>query len=334
MLRNTVKTLFLVLLTMVFATSCDDSPKPAISFYYWRTTFNLSDAESKSLKDNNVNRLYLRFFDLDTADGIGVVPRAPILFDQTPKTNVVPVIFIKNQVFQSRRDNSDLARKTVELIATIEKSAGLKTDEIQLDCDWTPSTREAYFKFIASVKSISGKKISATIRLHQIKYPEKTGVPNADRGVLMYYNMSKIEAGERNSIYDQKTAKRYLASAEKYPLKLDVALPIYGWGIHLRDGRPIGLKRKDDLVGLEHNRSFRQSSNQLEVLENHYFHGTFYKKGDLLKMESVSEKQLKEIADDLSNAGLKPSEIIFYDLDEFNLNRYEKDIFSETAGRF
>lgn len=43
--------------------------------------------------------------------------------------------------------------------------------EIQIDCDWTASTQEAYFEFLHYLKEKAKDKqiqLSATIRLHQL----------------------------------------------------------------------------------------------------------------------------------------------------------------------
>ena len=80
-------------------------------------------------------------------------------------------------------------------------------------------------------------QLSATIRLHQVKYREETGVPPVDYGVLMYYNMGHISAMGANSIYDRSTALRYLGKLREYPLPLDIALPMFAWGVHSADGQ-------------------------------------------------------------------------------------------------
>lgn len=329
-----VKTLYFFLTIVLLLASCQKNSKAGLSFYYWRTTFDLSVAERKAIKENGVSRLYIRYFDVDFHQTKGVFPRAPIRFLTNPEVKVVPVLYIKNDVFKNEIDVDDLAKKCLRLIDDINRSAAISSDEIQLDCDWTEKTRHAYFAFVEKFKTLSGKRISATIRLHQMKYPGKAGIPNVDKGVLMYYNMSAIGTNV-NSIYDRKTALRYIKSLPEYPLKLDVALPVYTWGVLIRDGRPIRLKRKEDLVGIEDNPDFEKSEKQFTARKSHYFHGTHYQKGDRIKMESVSPDQLTEMAEDLSESMKKqPQEVIFYDLDEFNLNRYETDIFSETTGIF
>ena len=56
---------------------------------------------------------------------------------------------------------------------------------------------------------------------------------------------------------------------------------------------------------------------------------------DVLKIEAISQKELLEMADDLNeNLKLTPKEIIFYDLDEFNIKNYEKNIFKQVIARF
>lgn len=40
-------------------------PPPAISFYYWKTSYGPSMADSAVLAENQVKELYLRYFDLD-----------------------------------------------------------------------------------------------------------------------------------------------------------------------------------------------------------------------------------------------------------------------------
>ena len=63
--------------------------------------------------------------------------------------------------------------------------------------------------------------------------------------------------------------------------------------------------------------------------------GVFYKENDLLKLETISENNLLEMASDLKeNTSLNPEEIIFYDLDEFKLKNYEKDIFKKVIDCF
>ena len=299
----------------------------------------MSPLEESTLKDNQVKKLYIRYFDIDlNLKTKKSFPQSPIRFEENPKNyTIVPVVYIKNKVLLNQDvDVLDLAKKANNFIKQINTKNQISCQEIQIDCDWTLSSRDNYLKFIECFKKISGKKLSATIRLHQIKYFQKTKIPNVDKGVLMYYNMGEIAPDSLNSIYDRNIAKRYLASLKKYPLSINIALPFYSWAVHIRNGKVIGLKNKIDIRGFEKDANFILTDHKwLKVKISNYKNGTFYKKDDLLKIECITENDLLEMADDLEeNTTTMPAEIIFYDLDEFNIKNYEKDLFEQVIARF
>lgn len=292
-----------------------------------------------TLKHNNVKKLYIRYFDIDlNPNSQEAFPQSPIHFNDKPLDfTIVPVLYIKNKVMLSKSiDVQELAQKANNFVQQINAKTDITCNEIQIDCDWTLASKENYLKFITCFKKISGKQLSATIRLHQIKYFKKTAIPNVDKGVLMYYNMGKIAPDSLNSIYDKSLADRYLKSIKKYPLSLNIALPIYSWAIHIRENKVVGLKSKIAISNLKKDSNFAEiAPNSFRVKNNNYKNGTFYKANDLLKIESVSNTDLLEMAEDLhENVANIPDEIIFYDLDEFNTERYEKDIFKQVSNRF
>jgi len=328
------KIVAVVILVFLFS-SCQEKELPAISFYYWKTIFKLSPKEKETLSNNNVKRVYIRYFDIDLHPITGnPFPRTPIRFVESELNfEIIPVIYIKNNVFLNTKVNLlDLAQKTNRLIEQINTKNKISIKEIQLDCDWTLSSKENYMHFVALFKKSTHKKLSATIRLHQIKYFKKTKIPNVDNGVLMYYNMGKIAADSLNSIYDQSIANRYLASLKNYPLPINIALPIYSWAIHIRDGKIIGLRNKIDVNHLKNNSSFVLTNNNwITVKHSTFQNGVFYKEKDQLKIESISEDNLIEMAKDIhTNTTEKPKEIIFYDLDELNLLHYDTAIFKKV----
>ena len=314
--------------------SCQQQEQPTISFYYWKTIFRLSPKEKNTLTTNQVKRLYIRYFDIDLSEQTQIpYPRTPIRFEETTANfEIIPVVYIKNKVMLDKKLNVlDLAQKTNDFIQQINSKNNITIQEIQIDCDWTLASKDNYLRFIEAFKKVSNKKLSATIRLHQIKYFQKTKIPNVDRGVLMYYNMGKIAPDSLNSIYDRNIANRYLSSLKNYPLPIDIALPIYSWGIHIRDGKIIGLRNKIDVDNLKNNSSFVLTKNNWFTIENSNFRdGVFYKEKDQLKIETISQNDLLEMANDLEeNTTQNPKEIIFYDLDEFNLKYYEEGLFEK-----
>lgn len=334
-----MKNSFFFLFWFFLLTSCHQQEQPSISFYYWKTIFKLSPIEKSVLKENKVKKIYIRYFDIDwNVTSNSPFPQSPVNFEDNPKElNIVPVIYIKNKVLLNQAiDVLDLARKTNDFIQQINNKNQISCQEIQIDCDWTLASRDNYLKFINDFKKISGKKLSATIRLHQIKFYTKTKIPNVDKGVLMYYNMGKIAPDSLNSIYDRNIANGYLASLKKYPLALNIALPIYSWAVHIRDGKVIGLKNKIDVKLFKKEANFILSNHKwLKVKTSNYKNGTFYKNGDVLKLESINPNDLLEMARDLKGSTVAmPAEIIFYDLDEFNIKNYEKDLFEQVISRF
>lgn len=324
---------------LCFLTSCQQQEQPTISFYYWKTIFRLSPKEKNTLSTNEVKRLYIRYFDIDLSDQTHKpYPRTPIRFeDATSGFEIIPVVYIKNKVMLDKKLNIlDLAQKTNNFIQQINSKNNITIQEIQIDCDWTLGSKDNYLRFIEAFKRVSNKKLSATIRLHQIKYFKKTKIPNVDRGVLMYYNMGKIAPDSLNSIYDRNIANRYLSSLQHYPLPIDIALPIYSWGIHIRDKKIIGLRNKIDTRNLKNSSSFVPTKNNwFTVRHSNFQEGIFYKENDQIKLETISKNDLLEMANDLEeNTKQNPKEIIFYDLDEFNLKNYEEGLFKKVIDCF
>lgn len=334
-----IKKITLLFMAILLFNSCSQEDQPVIAFYYWRTIFKLSPIERETLEYNKVNKLYIRYFDVDINEKTNeVFPLGPIHFNDLPtKFSVVPVIYIKNRVMLSKSLNiADLVKKINDYIFQINNKNAISIQEIQIDCDWTLASKDTYLKFIDFFKKSNKTLLSATIRLHQVKYFEKTKIPNVDKGVLMYYNMGKIAPDSLNSIYDKNLAEKYLKSFKKYPLKLNVALPIFSWAVHIRNGRVIGLKNKIDSNDLKSDENFEEkSSNIFQVVNSNYKNSTFYKKDDILKLEAVSPENLLEMASDIKEHFThNPEEIIFYDLDQFNIRQYEKDIFTKVSASF
>ena len=320
----------MLLVTLLVACSAK-TEKINTAFYFWRTSFSLTETEQQYLKDLEVKKLYIRYFDVGLQNNESI-PVAPLVFNEKPTGyNVVPVVYIKNEVFLQNGDADSLAVKVYNYIQQINKSADVTVNEIQFDCDWSLKSKQNYFQFIDQFKKLH-PNISATIRLHQIKYPEKTGIPSVNTGVLMYYNMGIINSGDDNSIYNQKTAKNYINSLQNYQLPLNIALPIFSWGVHVRNNQVtnlIGGLRVNDLTGDQFKKI---SENRFKVIKDIVFKGRYLAKDDEIKVEAVSANQLKEMMHDIKqNSKHKPNEIIFYDLNENNLKAYEKEDFKTVS---
>lgn len=211
----------------VLACAAPPPPSPQRGFYFWQTALDWKGADAAFARETGAGRIYLRVFDVDM-DGTSAVPRAPVRVIAKPGLEIVPVVFIRPVVVSrlSENDLQDLAEK----ILTKTKGIIGAYPEIQIDCDWTPTTRENFFALLRAMRRRlpTNVSLSATIRLHQVKFREKTGIPPADRGVLMVYGTgSPADSTIENSILDPAEAARYLKGQRRYNLPLDVALPVY-----------------------------------------------------------------------------------------------------------
>jgi len=324
-----------ILFLLVLVAACRHHKKP-LSFYYWKTQFTLNGYEKSVLNDHGVKALYVRYFDVDCKPAQDQpLPISPIHLDSSIRSyRVIPVIFIKNRTFERLPTAAlpVLAKNVYTLVAQINQSQQLAPQEIQFDCDWTERTRDNFFQFIQQYRALTAQTISATIRLHQVKYKERTGVPPVDYGVLMYYNMGAINGDNTNSIYERSTANRYNAYIKTYPLLLDVALPLFSWGLTIRDGKVVELLNKINFAQFENDSNFiKVSSDRYQAKHACFKAGYYFKEKDEIKQEQVAAGNLQEITKQINQyTNHRIGKLIFYDLDSTNLIRYEKDIFEKV----
>ena len=303
-----------LLLVLLGACSYEDTP-PEQALYCWKTQVQFSAEEADFVKNNRIERLYIRYCDVGLRDN-APVPIAPVDIDtlSVQGKTVIPVVYLKNEIFNSELTEGNstyigtLAHKLGDYIEQINRYYRLRVSEVQFDCDWSLSTKQAYFSMLEAFKKEFPYQLSATIRLHQVKYREETGVPPVDYGVLMYYNMGRITATGANSIYDRSTALRYLGKLRAYPLPLDIALPMFAWGVHSADGQVLNL-----VGGLTHAEAQAIStlvridaSDIYKVAEQTYYKGRVWQVGDLIKIEEVSDAQRKEMLADLREYSSQP----------------------------
>lgn len=323
------------LFLLVLIAACRHQPKP-VSFYYWKTQFSLNGFEKSVLKEHSVKSLYVRYFDVDfKPEDKQPGPVSPIQLDTAIHSfRVVPVIFIKNRTFErlSSSDIAPLAKNVFTLVSQINQSQHIVTHEIQFDCDWTERTRNNFFLFIQHYRAISGQTISSTIRLHQVKYKTRTGIPPVDYGVLMYYNMGNITGYNNNSIYESSIANKYNSYLRTYPLALDIALPVYSWGQTIREGKVVALLNKINFGHFKNDSNFIKMSNSRYLTKHACFKaGYYFKEKDEIKLEHVPAADLLEITKKINQyTNHKIGKLIFYDLDSTNLVQYEEDVFKKV----
>ncbi len=280
----------------------EDKPRMVkTAFYHWQTDFDLSDFEKDFIDKTKSEKLYVKFFDVDW-NGKEAIPMASLNVKSEARAGqeIVPTIFITNRTFKHLKEEkvSDLAEKVLGKIKRIfDNFNDAELREIQFDCDWSESTRVAYFSFLELINtklSEENVQLSATIRLHQIKFFERTGVPPVTRGMLMFYNTGELRNFEtENSILDLKTAEKYLVNFDKYPLPLDLALPLFRWGVLFREGKMIRLLNGLSEMDLRDTTFFEKRTKQRFVVsENTYLAGHYVYKKDKIRLEQITQSKL------------------------------------------
>ena len=275
---------------------------PANAVYYWKTMLAPTRYEMEFMQKHHVKRLYLKLFDVGTdnlydGNGIQPVPVATTIFNGNGKKieskgiDIVPVVYI---TVEALRLNQPLVDKILERVDAMCKANGIKYQEIQLDCDWTKETKKMFYAICKDAKQKLHKKrkgLSATIRLHQLRY----NLPDVDYGVLMLYNTENLNNPKvRNSILSSQAVSQYMPHA-KSKMHLDFAYPTYEWNLWFKNGIFMGIVADNDARDgeIRHERSdFNEIMNTKRVIK-------------------TSLKDIKY-----------PSSAIIYHLDSTNLSKY------------
>jgi hypothetical protein len=114
---------------------------------------------------------------------------------------------------------------------------------------------------------------------------------------------------------DVTLLKNYLSKIDEYPIKnIEVALPIYSWGIvtnHLGKHKLINALSQQDLE----NPNFKKIyENEIIIQEDGFYFGNYLNKGFKIKVEEISKEQLQEVTSFLEKK-LSNFNIVYYQLD-------------------
>lgn len=297
-------TCFCSLLILLLSCGNPISKPPQRAAYYWQSVFQWQQAEQEKSDHLGLERLYVKFFDVKFDPATRAQPVA-VLDVQSPfpdSLTLVPVVFVTNDclIKLTAEEMAWLAARIAEKVNEIwQIGQGGPRPEIQVDCDWTASTQDRYFTLLKELKLVFPKTtFSVTLRLYPFRYPEKMGVPPVDRAMLMYYNMGELKnPAESNSILNNETARAYLDPAAKYPLPLDIALPAFSWGVAFRNDQFLGLIR-DLNIGMTESSGFftKFASNTYQSTQDTVWRGTYFREGDVVRLEMTDPEALLEAA--------------------------------------
>ena len=313
------------------------SEMPAV--YHWKTTFDLDSADHQFLLTHGIRRIYLRMFDVDDVAGEAIPIATTEIhsfyfpwkddYEQLNSDSVyfVPTIYITLDALKlAKGREADLAEKIVERVKNMcsyHDDDLTHIEALQLDCDWTTSTRESFFALCsATSKAIASKglpwQLSSTIRLHQLRQSP----PPVDYGVLMVYNTGSFsDPDASNSIINLADVEPYLKFLPAYPLHLDVAYPTYSWQLLFRNRQFIGL-----LEGIDTNDRERfapAGANSFRALSDVPFRNIIIRRGDIIRCESSRFSEIAPIKALIEKRlARRPHSNILYHLDSKNLSTF------------
>lgn len=310
-------------------------------FYYWQTELNFTDNDCKTLEKWQVDTIFIRMFDLEW-DSLNqdVKFNSPLLSVSgvDNRLHFIPVIFITNETMAkiSSGQIDKLAQFLVRGCLNIFEQYKLSSfTEIQLDCDWSKTTRQNYFDLISAMRMVGRKTvapdftISSTIRLHQVKYRQTTGVPPADRGSIMVYGADLFTLPEtKNSIFNRSLALDYLADLQDYPLPVDLALPVFHWLVQFDHYDQFIRLINTGGAELAGNDKLRHDGgNWYTALRDTMINGQRIMTGDRLRIDAASSPEVFSLAKELKKSirGQQNLRIILFQYDNDQIAFFSGD---------
>lgn len=331
---------YLFLIVIVSLVSCKHKiEKVDRAFYYWKSEeWNLSEKEKLVCDTLNIQKLYVKFFEVDYNEEIGSFPISKTHLGswQIRSLNLksfVPTVYFRNVVFlKSSKEDLDMLADNVNFLINKYQTTEFKAEtitEFQMDCDWTPKSKDNYFYFLQKIKAISGKQISSTLRLYPYRYSDKMGVPPVDKVTLMCYNLlNPLENPSKNSILDLSELKSYLKGAQAYPKHLDIALPIYSWAQVYHNERFSAVLYADTK---QLKRILKQEKPLwYNVTQDTIINNTYLRVGDKIKCEEMDATKIKNAITLLKKYITFDSNttVTLFHLDEKQLNNFTNEEFS------
>lgn len=331
-----------LLLTTIMLCACSSRNEGTFSHdeknsvYYWRTIFAPDSADFAFIHRHNIGRIYLRMFDVIMDDN-QAIPNATlkipdesyaILRDSFKTVEFVPVVYITLEALKSEQEQEILAEAIVTRVKNMCSYNELpNVTGLQLDCDWTASTEQAFFALCNSTRrkiEEHGLKwnISSTIRLHQLN----SNVPPVDYGVLMVYNTGNFnDPGVTNSILNVKDVKPYLSNLDKYSLHLDVAYPTYSWQLLFHKRKFVGFLNDVNVFDTAKFK-YEDTSHIYQALDDLLYKKIIIRKGDVIRTETSNYNEISVVQSLIEEKfDNRPHSNILYHFDLHNFSKYSDD---------
>ncbi len=334
---------------LLLLAACTQRPDAVVvpSAFHWKNDRYLSEAERQAVAADSIQRVYHKLLDIDwnPINGAHPVSVVPVPYqwrnyagkrgNWTDSVQLVPAIYITNSTFL-KIDDAEADRLAANLLRKLRMECPATIHGVMLDCDWTAKTKDRFFRVVQRMNDSLAVPVIATIRLHQYAYPAKTGVPPADRGMLMPYNIGQVDKpGPVNSIFDRDAAAPYFRSGT-YPLPLDIALPAFSWGAQFRKDRFVGLLPEDLLDDALRRGLLRGDTlGLMQVVHEDNAHRPELHLGDVVRVERMTPERIAQAADLARTAANTDTvAVVFFELGAPTFQRLPAQFTSRTVRMF
>ena len=301
----------LLLLSVALAAFLPGPVDPVVipAVFRWKNNHWLEGGEELAVTRNGIQRVYHKLLDIDWNPANGAHPvsivRVPYQWRSysgednywADKVELVPCIYITNQTFLKISD-AEVDELAHNLLRKLRMECPPTIHGVMLDCDWSAKTRERFFRLTRIMNDSLDVPLIATIRLHQYAQPFQTGVPPADRGMLMPYNVGQITApGDGNSIFDLSIAEPYFTTSSPYPLPLDIGLPAFSWGVQFRNGKFMGILQDDQVrTAMKFSMLSGETGGTMQVTQENNTAMPELHLGDVVRMERMTPELIAQVA--------------------------------------
>ena len=321
-------------LLILFLTACGADKDKIVTpgCYYWKTNLSIGQYEQQVLKGINAQHLYIRMFDVDwQSDATQAAPVALLQAQRITDTTLqyIPVVYITQRCLTKMKPEEvpDMAVNISKLIHQLCQKYGMNYKEVQLDCDWTKNSAALYFSLLRAIKQqpvFKGKKLSCTIRMHQVKYRSSSGIPPVDRGLLMVYNMGNLTRyGKHNSILELTEAKDYLTNLATYPLELDIALPLFYWSALFEQSKFKGIVYNVGVEDFDLSKLKKLGGSLYQFSADTKAKGYSFLAGQTIRFEAPSTNDILNIANYISRRmNAKTYKVSLYHLDSMAMQHF------------
>lgn len=343
-----IKRLILSTLCIASLSACNTTDRQwpdGSSVYYWKYNGPQNDLDTQVLQQYGFQHFYVKLMDVAFNPQSGTAApkaslRQPKALEAAWNLPHTPVVFINNNCFlnmdsaASRQLALDIDRyikSYYRQLNVLYKGKVSEQKALQIDCDWTKSSKDRYFYFLQELKALNPQiRLSATLRMYPYKYPGQMGVPPVDELSLMCYNLGKIkEFNTVNSILDVNELKTYLDNGQQYPKPLHIVLPCFGWMAWFRNGSYQHiLYLTEDQLDKGH---FAQkpNSNKYMAIKDTLMAGQYIRIGDILRSEWPAAKDLEAAIDLVSRKEKDIQGISYFHYDTALLKKYASVITSQ-----